>query len=108
MNEILILNAITFTILGSFGGFFFKKATEINTILKNQYLYLGIILYGTGAILNIIELKYLPYSIVLPLTSITYIWTILISHFLLHEKINKYKILGIILIISGATCISFS
>lgn len=108
MTKLLILNIIIFTILGAFGGFFFKKTSEVNNILKNQYLYLGIAFYGTGAILNIIELKYLPYSIVLPLTSITYIWTILISHFLLKERINKHKILGIIFIISGVICISFS
>jgi hypothetical protein len=40
------------------------------------------------AIINILVLKQLPYTIVFPLTSITYIWTLMISYFLLGEKIK--------------------
>lgn len=43
---------------------------------------------------------------VLPLTSITYIWTLVISYKFLKEKITFKKIIGIILIIVGAIIIA--
>ena len=72
----------------------------------NLNLYIGGILYVIAAVLNIVALKYLPYSIVLPLTAITYIWTIIISRLMLKEKVNKEKVIGIILIIIGAIFIA--
>lgn len=77
-------------------------------LLENVYLYYGGILYILAAILNIFVLKYLEYSIVLPLTAITYIWTMLISKIYLKEKITKLKILGVILIVIGSYLITIS
>lgn len=100
------LICIVFTLVGAFGGYFFKKAaTTSSSIIKiifNPFLYIGGVFYVIGAILNIIVLKKLSYTVVLPLTSITYVWTIIISYFMLKEKISLKKILGIVFIISGA------
>jgi drug/metabolite transporter (DMT)-like permease len=100
------LLCIVCTLFGAFGGFYFKKSASgsesIIKILFNLNLYIGGICYCIGAILNIIILKHLPYTIVMPITSITYIWTIIISYFLLKEKITIKKMLGISLIILGA------
>jgi len=103
INSYIIL--ILFTLLGSIGGFFFKKAVDnsqviIKTIFET-YLYIGIILYIGSAFLNILVLKELPYTVVLPLTSITYIWSFLLAYILLDEKIGFKKILGILFIIVG-------
>lgn len=97
---------LIFTLSGAFGGYYFKKASNekgsIIKILGNKYLYLGGILYVIGASLNIVLLKHLNYTVVLPLTSITYVWTMVISYFILGEKITFKKILGVILIVIGA------
>lgn len=61
-----------------------------------------------GALLNIYVLKFLPYTVVLPMTSLTYIWTMIISFYLLKEKITFKKILGVTLILIGAFLISIS
>ncbi len=61
-----------------------------------------------GALLNIYVLKFLPYTVVLPMTSLTYIWTMIISFYLLKEKITFKKILGVMLILIGAFLISIS
>lgn len=93
------------TILGAFGGFFFKKCTQnfgVKEIILNPFLYLGGVVYLVSAVLNIIVLRYLPYSVVLPLTSLTYIWSLIISYLLLKEKITKAKMYGIIFILIGA------
>lgn len=112
MNRfLLILIIIVMTLLGSFGGFFFKKSTDGTTILdilKNKFLYIGGILYVSGAVLNIIVLKYMPLSVVLPMSSITYIWSMIISRIILKEKITLFKISGIVSIIMGVIFIAFS
>lgn len=110
MNNIVIyLMLLVGTLLGAFGGFYLKKSTAkegVIGIVLSPFLYIGGFSYLISAILNIIVLKYLPYSVVLPLTSITYIWSIVIAHYLLNEKITKIKIYGIIFIIIGAIFIS--
>ena len=70
------------TILGSIASLFLKKASGHNKITEYLFdanLYIGGSLYLASAVLNIIVLQKLDYSLVLPLTSITYIWTMLIS-----------------------------
>lgn len=96
------------TVLGSFASLFLKKAsgsTEIKKLLVNKNLYIGLIMYGVAALLNVWVLRYMQYSIVLPLTSITYIWTMIISYKILKENITKKKILGVICIVLGAIII---
>lgn len=99
---------IVMTIIGSIASLFLKKASNSETIiklLKNKNIYLGGGLYLTSAILNIYILKYLDYSVVLPLTSITYIWTLIISYKVLKEKISLKKVVGVIFILLGAIII---
>lgn len=112
MSSVYLLFPIM-TLMGSLGGLFFKKGATnldfkniIKSVFLNKNLYIGGVLYVISAVLNIIALKYLPYSIVLPLTAITYIWTIIISRLMLKEKVNKEKVIGIILILIGATFIA--
>jgi drug/metabolite transporter (DMT)-like permease len=99
------------TIIGSFAAFFLKKSTSMENIaliIKSKYLYLGGILYLLSALLNIYLLKVIPYTIVLPLTSITYIWSFIISYKFLKEKITYKKIIGISFIILGAFILSIA
>ncbi|MCA0985527.1 EamA family transporter [Halobacillus yeomjeoni] len=102
-NWLLVI--LVFTLFGAVGGYFFKKASQ-NGFNVSRYLILNLGLggffYGVGAILNIITLNYLPYTIVFPLTSITYIWTLVISYFFLKEVISVKKVVGTLLIITGS------
>jgi len=105
MYKLYIL-CIVLTIFGAFGGLFFKKAANrtksLVELLKNTNFYIGALFYVLGASLNIVVLQFLPLTIVMPLTSITYVWTIIISYFLLKENINIKKIIGISFIILGS------
>lgn len=97
------------TMLGSVASLFLKRASGTDGImymLKNINLYIGGLLYFASAVLNIWILKVLDYSVVLPLTSLTYIWTMILSYMILNEKITKKKIGGIALILIGAICVS--
>lgn len=98
------------TVCGSFGSFFFKKTITslikidkkyiIKTILC-PWLYAGGFLYLLGGICNILLLRQLDYSIVYPMSSLTYIWTMVLSFFLLNEQINIKKIIAVVLIVTG-------
>lgn len=97
------------TMLGSVASLFLKKASGTDGILsmiKNVNLYIGGFLYLASAVLNIWLLRYLDYSVVLPLTSLTYIWTMILSYMILNEKITRKKIAGVLLILVGAICVS--
>lgn len=100
---------LAMTLLGSVASLCLKRASGsqgIVSMLKNLNLYMGGLLYLVSAVLNILVLRVLDYSIVLPLTSITYIWTMFLSYMILKEKITKKKICGVILIVIGAACVS--
>ena len=55
---------------------------------------------------NIFILRYMDYSIILPMASLTYIWTMIIAYRLLGESITKRKIFGVIAIIVGAVLLA--
>ena len=100
---------LVMTLLGSFAGLFLKRASASNGIwamAKNYNLYLGAGLYLMAALLNVYVLRHLDYSFVLPFTAITYVWTMLVSYFVLKEKITVRKIVGVCLIVGGALVIA--
>lgn len=106
MNKIVLVSfIIIMTILGSFGGFFLKKSTassSMYSILKSKFLYVGIFFYLLGAVINIYVLKFMPYSVVLPMTAITYVWSMILSKLILKEKVTYIKLIGLACIILGA------
>ncbi len=100
---------IIMTFIGSVASLFLKRASgedNIKTMLWNANLYIGGILYLMSAVLNIYILKYLDYSVVLPMTAVTYIWTMILSYIILKEKISVKKLGGVLLIIVGAIFVS--
>ena len=97
------------TFMGSVASVFLKKASGSDGLLQmlqNSNLYIGGFLYVAAAVLNILVLRYLDYSVVLPVSSVTYIWTMLLSYVILQEKITKKKVLGVICIVIGAVCVA--
>ncbi|GHU97763.1 permease [Spirochaetia bacterium] len=100
---------VIMTLLGSVAALFLKKASAykgIKKILSNSNLYIGGGLYFIAALINIFVLQYLNYSTVLPLTSLTYIWTMLLSRFVLKEKISIQKSIGVVGILIGSMLIA--
>lgn len=97
-------------IFASMASFFLKKATDgglnIQKLVFNPNFYLGGGLYVLSALLNLYLLKRLPYSVVVPLGSLTYIWTLFISSKFLDEKITKRKVIGIIFLIIGVALVA--
>ena len=95
------------TLMGAVASIFFKRASGSDGFLQlllNKNLYIGGFLYP--AAINIVVLRYLDYSVVLPLSSVTYIWTMVLSYWILQETITKKKILDVICIVLGAACVA--
>ena len=107
----MIILLILMTLLGAVAAGFLKKASSSTSnffmLLKNKYFIFGGFIYLIAAILNIYILKFLDYSVVLPLTSVTYIWTMFISTIFFKEKVNIMKFSGIFLIILGSSIMVF-
>jgi drug/metabolite transporter (DMT)-like permease len=100
---------VTGTLLASVASFCFKKSSAGNgfvSILKSKTLYIGGFLYLVSSITTIWLLQRMPYSVILPMGGICYIWTLLVSYKFLGEKINAYKITGIVFIIAGVLFLS--
>ena len=101
---------ILMTFTASFAAFFLKKSTNagsITSIVKSKFLYIGGFLYIGAAALNIwLFQREMDYSVVVPLGSLNYIWTMFIARIFLKEKINMAKIIGVLLIFSGVICVA--
>lgn len=106
---IYYLFILSMTLMGAVASVFFKRASASDGIVKmllNINLYIGGFLYLAAAVINIVVLKYMDYSVVLPLTSVTYIWTMVLSYIILKENITKKKIIGVLCIVAGAVCVA--
>jgi uncharacterized membrane protein len=97
-------------IVGAFGPIFLKKASDsfsfnILKLIKNKELIIGLCCYGFGTILFIPALKGGELSVLYPLVAISYAIVCLYSVKMLKEKMNKFKWLGIVLIMIGVAFI---
>jgi uncharacterized membrane protein len=118
MNNLLTISIILLfsTIVGAFGAVFLKLGSRrlhvsltlhaLGTLVKNGKLMLGIFLYAGASIFFIISLKLGDLSIVYPMTSMGYIFITILSAWILKERINVYKIVGIACIIAGVILVT--
>jgi drug/metabolite transporter (DMT)-like permease len=103
---------VLFTLLGALGAFFLKRATSrsatIPGTLRDSNLYIGGAFYFSSAVINIIVLQMLPYVVVLPCSSITYVWSLYLSRTFLKEYVGMAKIIGISSILFGVVLIALA
>lgn len=92
------------TFLASFAALQLKLASAENNVVRlffNFHFIFGVSLYVFCSLMNIYLLKNIAYGVLLPTSSITYIWTLILSAILLKEHVSLGKIWGVFLIISG-------
>ena len=122
------------TVLGAFASYNFKGASplftgvnmgSVSALAHDKRFILGVVLYLIAAANNIFILRYMDYSIILPMASLTYIWTMIIAYkygklsvlqpmlclayvfaifiavFILNETMTPFRLAGIIVIIVG-------
>ena len=98
------------TLFGALGAYFFKKVTAdgIWNLITDKHLYLGGGFYVLGALINILLLRTLNYSIIYPMSCLTYIWTTVLSKCMLNEKITRKKAAGIAFLVLGVVILTIS
>ena len=96
---------LVMTLIGSLGAFFFKRSTSnmegIFSLIRSPWLYVGGVLYVASALMNVVLLRFMDYTILYPMTAITYIWSLIVSNRFLGEKITVKKVAGVALICLG-------
>lgn len=109
---VYILIVILMGFVASYASICLKRSTENRVrpleILKSGWLWAGGFLYVGASLMNIFLLKHLLYSVVVPLGALTYVWTMFLSRWLLHERITKSKVLGISVILVGVVLLALS
>ena len=94
---LIMLFASLFTAIGQFC---WKQSSE-----GIEFLLLGFLLYGVGAVLMILAFKYGSYSVVHPVMCMGYIFALFLGYFFLEEVMNFKKIIGVFAIIIGVIMI---
>ncbi|MDN5328082.1 MAG: hypothetical protein PWP03_720 [Candidatus Woesearchaeota archaeon] len=98
------LSLLFSTILNSLGALFLKKGSKdfkVWKLLNNKKVIFGFFIYLLSTIFFVFAVKFLPISIAYPISSLSYVWVVVFSAFILKEKVKLNNWLGIIIIILG-------
>ncbi len=106
----IYLAVLLMTLVGALGAFFFKKSVGgtagIFSLFASPAFYLGGILYVSAALMNVVLLRYMDYTVLYPMSAVTYIWSLLLSNRFMGEKVTGKKLAGICLILAGVTVLA--
>lgn len=95
--------------IGSFGAVFLKmgsaKLREGFHQLLNFRLALGVGMYLLSTCFFIVAIKNGELTVLYPMVSLGYIWTLLWSRIFFKEPLTREKFLGLFLILVGVSCI---
>lgn len=110
-QTIPILFILVAAIFGAAAQYFFKQGSlrlmEV-FILKNYYLIAGLVSFWIVLALIILSFRYGgKMMVVYPTYGTTYIWGLLIAHYIDKEVITPVQIAGIFVIIFGIALVSY-
>ena len=101
----MLLVAIA-SVIGSFGAVFLKYGAlrlelTLMGMLRNWRLAVGIALYLLSSAFFMAGIKNGELTILYPMVSLGYIWTLAWSRIIFQERITQYKVIGLTMIIAG-------
>jgi drug/metabolite transporter (DMT)-like permease len=76
-------------------------------ILTNLPLWGALVLYGFAWLGLMISLKHGELSVLYPLIALSFVWVAGISRIFFGEAITAFKVMGVIAIIAGISCVGF-
>ena len=104
------LAVLAMTLIGAMGAFFLKAGMDrvdgLTSLFRTPQIYLGGVFYLTGALFNILLLRHLDYSVLYPMTAITYVWSMALSAAFLGERVTGRKLVGVAAILLGVFVLS--
>jgi multidrug transporter EmrE-like cation transporter len=101
-----ILLVLLASFIGSFGAVFLKWGAgrlhrEIQTLIFNWRLAAGVAMYLASFVFYFLGLRQGELSVLYPMVSFGYIWTLLWSRLFFREPLSRRKVGGLALIIAG-------
>ena len=92
--------------IGSFGAVFLKAGAvrlekNFAALIANWRLIAGVLLFRLSSVFFVFGLKHGELSVLYPIVSLGYIWTLLWSRLFFGEQLTRSKIAGLALILIG-------
>lgn len=101
-NKKGVLLMVCSSICVCLGQLFWKLSADHGLLA----LMAGFCLYGIGAIIMIIAYRYGKLSVLQPMLSMNYMFSIILAALVLHESVTVPKGLGVVLVSVGVVCIA--
>jgi multidrug transporter EmrE-like cation transporter len=97
--------------LGSFGAVYLKSGAgrlhrELRTLVFNWRLALGVAFYLLSSFFFVLALRKGELTVLYPMVSLGYIWTLLWSRLFFKEAVTRTKVVGIGLVLTGIVLLS--
>jgi len=92
-----ILLMLASAICVCFGQLLWKLATDGKLLI----LIAGFALYGMGAVIMLVAYKFGKVSILQPVLSTSYVVSLILARFVLHEEISIWNVFGVLVIMLG-------
>jgi len=113
MDKVKLAMVVVFlsTFVTTGGQIFLKKAAgnltwDASALLANYPLFVGCVLYGIGAIMLILSLKYGELSVLYPIYALNFIWVSIASPFFFPtDAMNLFKWIGVVFVILGVSTV---
>jgi drug/metabolite transporter (DMT)-like permease len=107
-----ILLILTSSLIGSFGAVFLKLGAEhmkgsLRSFVRNYWLAIGVCLYLLSSVFFVMGVAQGELTILYPMVSLGYIWTIIWARLFFREPFTMSKIAGLVMIIFGVALINF-
>jgi drug/metabolite transporter (DMT)-like permease len=107
-----VFTMLSCTLISAIGQTLIKLGTEhldknaglIGTaigIFTIPLLFAGYCLYGVFAVLMVYSLRHGELSILYPVIALSYVWVTILSVVIFHESMNPFKVIGVLIIMSG-------
>lgn len=99
---------VTASFIGSFGAVFLKAGAirlsgDLRSIVFNWRLICGVCAFVLSSLFFVVGLRHGDLSVLYPMVSLGYIWTLLWSRLFFGEPFTRFKIFGLALILLGTT-----
>jgi multidrug transporter EmrE-like cation transporter len=106
-----ILLVILGSFIGSFGTVFLKAGADrlertIQGLLRNWRLPVGIFIYLTSFAMYTVAVKHGELTILYPMVSLGYLWTLIWSRLFFKEPLTRNKFLGVGMILFGVVILN--
>ncbi len=96
--------------IGSFGAVFLKAGAtrikfELRSLLRNWQLAAGVFFFCISSIFFVLGLREGELSVLYPMVSLGYVWTLLWSRLFFGERLTAVKFAGVGLILAGVVMV---